>query len=230
MNEFSKYKFVVLSDLHLPVNENANTFNNFLTFLEKISQKTENIIFLGDIFEIWSSVSPFNHKNGTELLKTVEKLSKNCNFFLVEGNYDFFICDKYKQYFNKCSKNYLSLTFNNKNFIFTHGHLYTSFKDKIFISLLKSKFMLFAIEKKLIKPMAIKKEFEKTKYGKKFENNELNSFTKKLGNKFKNKQIICGHFHTNYENNNVTIVPDYLSTKSYLTFDGEYLQISNSCS
>jgi UDP-2,3-diacylglucosamine pyrophosphatase LpxH len=224
LNEFNKYKFVAISDLHLPVKDEVKEVDEFLTFLEKISNQSENIILLGDIFEIWSSIEPFNHKNGKKLLKKIEMLSSNCNFFIVEGNYDFFICEKFGKYFKKCSSKFLTLSFNSQDFIFTHGHLFASFKDKVFISLLKSKLTLFAIEKELLNPVALKKEFEKTKYGRNFSNTELIAFAKKVSKKFKNRQIICGHFHTPFEKNNVIVVPDYLTTKSYLAFNGQHLQ------
>lgn len=227
MKESNKYKFSVLSDLHLSVSEDSLEFAEFLTKLEELSKKTEKIILLGDIFTIWSGISPFNHENGKKLLKKIEDLSTNCEFYFLEGNYDFYICKKNKQTFYKCSENYIKLQINGREFIFTHGHLYTSFKDKLFMDILKSNIVRFLLEHKLIRPMVLKmqKQFENGSLSKKFKDKDLNAFTKKLMKRFKEENIICGHFHTSYKNDRVTIAPDYLSTNQSLSFDGESLNL-----
>jgi len=230
LKEFNKYKFLVLSDLHLPIDEKSSDFSYFLHKLEQFSKVTEKIIFLGDVFTIWSGIFPFNHENGQKLIEKVEQLSEICEFYFVEGNYDFYICNNWGKVFNQCSEKYLKLNVNGIEFFFTHGHLHTSFKDRVFMSILKSNCFRLLLEYKLIRPMVLKmqKQFEKGSLSKKFENKDLTKFTENLMRRFRGKNIICGHFHTYFKNQNVTIIPDYLTKKQCLVFDGKELKLINS--
>lgn len=210
-----RYKFIVFSDTHLPVENNEEKFNNFLKTLNLSSKIGEKIILLGDIFEVWSGVSYYNHKRGEILLETIKPIRQNAEIILIEGNWDFFLCKNFKKHFDICSEKYAVFNENGINFAFTHGHFFGDWQTRVLHFILTNPISYLAWKTGLLKKLEVK-------VAHKFLNKETNPLpkeydlslaAKKLKNKFKKSDFIfSGHFHREEKIENVFFLKDYQSS------------------
>ncbi len=215
MNLQKKYKFIVFTDTHLPVENNEDKFNNFLKILKLSSNISEKIILLGDIFEVWSGVSYYNHKRGKILLETIKPIRKSAQVILIEGNWDFFLCKNFKKHFDVCSEKYAVFNENGINFAFTHGHFFGDWQTRALHFILTNPISYLVWKTGLLKNLEIK-------VAHKFLNKETNPLpkeynlslaVKKLKNKFKKSDFIfSGHFHREEKIENVFFLKDYQSS------------------
>ncbi len=225
-----EYKFIVFADTHLPVENKNEDFKKFLTTLEKASLKSERVILLGDIFEVWSGVSYYNHKRGKRLLEKINSLKKSAEFVLIEGNWDFFLCKNFETYFSRCAEKSLSFNINGRSFIFTHGHYFGDWQTRVLNFILTNPISYFAWKTECLKSLEVK-------VAHKFLNKEtsplpkeydLSLAAKKLKNKFRKKDFIfCGHFHKEKIIDNIFFLKDYQSSKSFYGITEEKIDILN---
>ncbi len=218
LNLSKNYKFIVFTDLHLPIKRGEKEFENFLTILSKCSEICETIILLGDIFEVWSSVSLYNHQNGLKLLEEVEKLRKKTEICLVEGNWDFFICKNYGKSFSECSEKFLNFKMGKKTITFVHGHYFGDIQTTILNFILTNPVSYLAWKTGCLKNL-------EKKVAEKFLNKEtsplpeiydLSKAEKKLKKKFSDSDIIiCGHFHEFLKREGLVFLKDYKSSGQF---------------
>ncbi len=215
MNLRKKYKFVVFSDTHIPVEGNETVFDRFLETLEYSAQFSEITILLGDVFEVWSGVSYYNHKRGQILLEKIKELKKQSKFVLVEGNWDFFLCKKFWEHFSVCSEKYAVFNENGINFLFTHGHFFGDWQTRVLHFILTNPISYLAWTTGLLRKLEVK-------VAQRFLNKETNPLpkeydlslaAKKLKNKFKKSDFMfSGHFHKEKRIENVFFLKDYQSS------------------
>ncbi len=213
-----KYNFTIFTDTHLPVENKEAEFTEFLNIIEKVSNISENIIFLGDIFEVWSGVSYYNHARGKELIRKIKKLQSCCKFTLIEGNWDFFLCKNFGKSFNICTDKHLSFNIDEKTLTFTHGHYFGDWQTRVLNFILTNPISYLAWKTECLKKLEVK-------VAKKFLNKETNPLpnnynlelaAKKLRNSFKQSDFIfCGHFHKEEIIDNVFFLKDYSSSKQF---------------
>ena len=221
MNLSKKYKYIVFTDTHLPVENRKEEFLHFLETLERTASLTENIILLGDIFEVWCGVSYYNHKRGKILLEKIKEIQKQTNVILIEGNWDFFLCKHFKNYFSTCRKKFIKTSIGEKNTIFTHGHLFGDWQTRVLHFILINPISYLAWKTGLLKKLEIK-------IARKFLNKETNPLpndydlkkaAQNLEKKFKKSDlIVCGHFHKEEKHGKVVFLKDYLSSKNFYGF------------
>lgn len=212
------YKFIVFTDLHLPIKEGDREFDNFLTILEKCSHISEHIVLLGDIFEVWSSVSFYNHSNGLKLLEKVNSLKTKTKISLVEGNWDFFICKNYGEYFSLCSERFLNFELEGKTITFVHGHYFGDIQTTVLNFVLTNPISYLTWKTECLENLEkkIAKKFLNKDTSPLPENYDLSKAEKKLKKKFSNSDIIfCGHFHEFSKREKLVFLKDYKSSGQF---------------
>gem|GEM_PF-746496 len=209
------FDFIVFTDTHLPVAKNDRVFEEFLETINISEKLTRRIIFLGDVFEVWSGVSKYNHERGKKLLQHIKDLKKDKEVYLVEGNWDFFLCRHFPNHFTKCTSRELKFNINGKTLVFTHGHRYNDWQTKALHFILTNPISYLAWKTELLKPI-------EEKVAKIFLNKETNPLpdnfnpemiAKRLKNKFKDADsIFVGHFHREHFTTKVFFLRDYASS------------------
>ncbi len=228
MNLQKRYKCIVFSDTHLPVENNEEKFNNFLKTLQLSSMIGEKVILLGDIFEVWSGVSYYNHQRGKILLETINSIRESAKIILIEGNWDFFLCKNFKKHFDICSEKFVVFSEGGINFTFTHGHFFGDWQTRVLHFILTNPISYLAWKTGLLKKLEVK-------VARKFLNKETNPLpkgydlslaAKKLKNKFKKSDFIfSGHFHKEKKIENVFFLKDYQSSGIFYGITEEKVEV-----
>lgn len=214
------YKLIVFSDTHLPVEGKNEEFENFLKALQTSSMQSERVVLLGDIFEVWSSVSYYNHLRGKKLLELTNQLKKQAEVILIEGNWDFFLCKNFKEHFTRCLKKHLVLKINGKRVALTHGHLFGDWQTILLHFILTNPISYLVWKTGVLKKLEVKiaNRFLNKETNPLPQNYSLKTASKRLKERFKKSDIIlCGHFHQEERIGNVFFLKDY---KSSLQFYG----------
>lgn len=113
-------KTLIISDLHLTQIESdkINLFNKFCT---EHASKADQLFILGDLFNTWigDDISISSYK---EVISTLKKLTEETKVFVMAGNRDFLLSDKFE---NETGCKLINephlLNQNNKKFLFIHG-------------------------------------------------------------------------------------------------------------
>lgn len=190
---------IIIADLHLKFNT-YQLFNKFC--LEKAS-KADELYILGDLFDTWlgDDVSVDYY---SETIKTLKNLTQTTKIFIIHGNHDFLLSDK----FTKSSNTHLIhspylLKTNYQNFILTHGDefctddkKYQKFKKIIQHSI--TKFIILNLTKKLRLKLLKKIQQKSTKAKIKKNGVKMNVNQMQVDNfmkKYPNTNLIHGHTH-----------------------------------
>ncbi len=112
-------KIYIISDVHL---EKDDVRKNILS--QFISSLDGNLIFLGDIFDIWIGRSEENKQIFSSILEAIEELlRRGMNIFYIEGNHDFHLIwlddmgiERAREMIIKTGK---------KEFFLSHGDMYS---------------------------------------------------------------------------------------------------------
>lgn len=123
----------VLSDVHLRKGDRRKKI--FLEFIEEHRRKG-NIIFLGDIFDVWIGFNQEMQKNFMDFIRLIER-SRN-KIIYVEGNHDFHLTWLDELGVKRMTEGEVNI--NGKRFLLSHGDIYSGeLSHKIYrISLLKT--------------------------------------------------------------------------------------------
>ncbi len=213
------FRVVIFADCHLPVESGHPDFEVFLHTFKQVAKQTEIIVLLGDVFQVWAAVPVFDHENGHVLLKAIQSVPDNCQVIMVEGNWDFYIKDHYSEYFDEISEDAISLESREEQLVFVHGHMDHLFLDRLLTKILKSKPARWFFRRKQFSGLARKlnRKFQEGELSKQVRPGELLAVARRLARHFPNSDhIFIGHFHTSWHHGNVTVVPDYHSTRSFL--------------
>lgn len=213
------FRVAIFADCHLPVEPGHPDFERFRHTFMEVARQTETIVLLGDVFQVWAAVPVFDHENGRALLETVKALSGSCQTIMVEGNWDFYIEKTYSETFDKVSEDAVSIESNGERIVFVHGHMDNLFWDRLLMKMLKSRLARALFQSKTFSVLARKlnKKFQEGALSKQIRPDELLTVAQRLIKRFLGSdRIFVGHFHTFWQHGNVTVIPDYHSTHSFL--------------
>jgi len=200
-----KYKYLILSDLHLGIRDSKT--KELLKFLEKIN--TEHIILNGDIIDGWainrgSKIRKIHIKLIAELLK----ISNKTKITWIRGNHDNFIEDFTGTSIGNINiVEDLIINIGDKNYYVFHGDLIDIFITKYkWISYIGSvgydlALLINRIYNRYRKLRGLKyySISDKIKKSVKFATNYINDFEENAINIAKTKNcdggVICGHIH-----------------------------------
>lgn len=213
------FRVVIFADCHLPVEPAHPDFEAFLSTFSHLSEQTETIVLLGDVFRIWAAVPVFDHENGRRLLEAIRSVSQNCRTVMVEGNWDFYIRKAFADYFYEISEDAVGLESAGERLVFVHGHMDHLFSDRLLMWVLKSRLARLFFKTKLFSGLACKlnRKFQEGEFSKAVTPDELMRVADRLTKRFPDAdRIVIGHFHADWQHGKVTVVPDYHSTQAFL--------------
>ena len=94
-----KRDILLITDSHLTEHCPERAVFRFL--LEKISTSDYDVLFLGDIFDVWIGCSGYETSVHREFMEWCLREKERRNVWLVEGNHEFFIKRNRLQYFTE---------------------------------------------------------------------------------------------------------------------------------
>jgi len=218
-----RFRAAIFADCHLSVKPGHSDFERFLHTFTEVAKQTETIVLLGDVFQAWAAVPAFDHENGHRLLSLVKSLSGNCRTIMVEGNWDFYIEKTYSSYFDAISEDAVRIESGGERLVFVHGHMDHLFSDRLLMGILKSRIARFLFKTKMFSGLARKlnRKFQEGELSKSVQPEEFLMVASRLKKRFPEADhIFAGHFHTTWQYDNVTIIPDYHSTRAFLGLSG----------
>jgi len=219
---------IIIADAH--IDESRGNISDFFRMLEAIEKIDHDVVFLGDIFDLWIA-SPRYEKSIHETFLTWCKAQKRRRMVgFIEGNHEYFIAAQRKQYFSWCSD---AATWPDaKGNLFCHGDQINR-RDKNYLRFRKivkhqnsqiiARFLPFGPRIGEFLKLRLKKT--NLQYRKYLPREAIAEFADA---KFKEgiHTIFVGHFHQDYqyqnhESNTLYIVPAWLKAEQITLYEKE---------
>ena len=211
---------IIITDSHVSKAQgNHIAFFNMLDALEKNNQ---DLIFLGDIFDLWIALPRYEEDIHHSFLSWCQNQKNHRTIGYMEGNHEFYLAEERSQAFTWCSKD--SWWRDDENALFVHGDRINR-KDKNYLSfrkLTKNRIVKFIIRSLPLSPglfEAFKRGLKKTnmKFRKHLPRGEIKHFAESRFSEGVDT-IFAGHFHReylycNHESKKMYLLPDWLSTQ-----------------
>ena len=106
---------ILITDAHVSqANGNVEEFYEMLNTLE---QGEEDVVFLGDIFDLWISLPRYEDPIQTRFLQWCERVKEKRVVGFVEGNHEFFMVQAHRKCFTWCTENF----WQEGDHLFVHG-------------------------------------------------------------------------------------------------------------
>lgn len=220
-------KMIIIADSHVGLENDLNA--DFLNMLKALENSAEDVVFLGDIFDLWIGYNRYEESIHREFLTWCQTQKERRKIYFTEGNHEFFINAKRRGFFSVYDDSRMG--FKDGEILFMHGDR-VNLKDKNYLrfrGLVKSRFVAFLVRFVPCAPKIVhyvKNSLKKTKKNfRKFipqaEIMEFAALAKTYGIKF----IFMGHFHhaevLEADGVIVCMVPDWYKTRQVVRFDPE---------
>ncbi len=191
---------IIIADSHI----SSGTYDEkiFFRMLKSFEQNTRDIIFLGDIFDLWIALPHYEEEIHKKFLLWCKKEKCRRKICFIEGNHEYFVACNRSEYFSWCSdKSWKSVE---GGLVFCHGDMIND-RDKNYLLLRKSlknkftkkiiSFLPYGPEIANIAKEGLKKT--NSKYRKYIPMDKVEAFAKARLNE-NNKIVFAGHFHDKY--------------------------------
>lgn len=106
----------VVADTH--VNEGDDSEKRFLELLESISDSSDDVVFLGDIMDLWIGISRYETKVQTSFIDWCLREKERRRVYFLEGNHEYYVVRNHRNIFFEASEDYLVID----GVYFAHGH------------------------------------------------------------------------------------------------------------
>lgn len=207
----TKRKILCVADAHIL--ETPGAAGGFFDMLARVAETEYDIVFLGDIFELWIAFDSYETEIHKRFLAwcRAEKTKRRIGF--VEGNHEFYVSERYRDAFTWCTDR--SRLISDGRVCLMHGD--TINEDDVGYLLMRRVLRnpLSRVLVRLFGPLAGKVLSEKIRLSLKGKNlkHKKNFPTKYLGqlaDRMEEKQIslcLMGHFHQTAALRGIRILP-----------------------
>jgi len=192
---------ILIADAH--INEIKDRQNDFFELLDLISTTSEDLVFLGDIFELWFAIPRFEETYQRKFLDWCKKEKQNRKIVYIEGNHEFFLSEELSEYFTVTDPLYY--LDKDSEMLFMHGDMINE-KDKkyrFFRWLTKNRVVKFLLRylpfAKKIVAVIKHRLINRNKQRGYLPEELLNSFFADLEQFGNPKKVFLGHFHCKYD-------------------------------
>jgi len=216
---------IIVTDAH--ISEAADNHTAFFRMLEAFEKTDHDLIFLGDIFDLWIAMPRYEKDIHARFSAWCRNQKPLRAIGFLEGNHEFYVADEKPETFTWCSKN--AWRRDNTGVLFVHGDQINR-KDKIYLGfrkLAKNKITKFILRTLPCGPsligsfqLGLSRLNNKTRGylpGEEIEKFAESGFAAGVDT------IFVGHFHReyryrNYESKELYVLPDWLSTQKITIF------------
>ena len=220
---------IIITDSH--VSDAYGNVDAFFEMLTALSETRDDIVFLGDIFELWVGLNRYEGVIHRDFIRWCKSQKARRAIGFIEGNHEFFVTQKHRDNFtwssklghldkvqsnlwvhgdliNRADKNYLRFRRLSKNWL-TKALVYSLPRGPSFVEKLKAKLKTTNQDFRMGLPKEALNQFAEEQFAKGV------------------RQIIVGHFHQDYKYENANgcilrVLPDWYSNQTigHLSSDG----------
>ena len=211
---------ILITDAH--ISKSKGNHDVFFKMLESLEKNSQDLIFLGDIFDLWISLPRYEEDIHREFTAWCREQKKHRTVGYLEGNHEFYLAAERGANFTWCSQN--PWQEDSTGILFAHGDQINR-KDKHYLGfrkLTKNKISKFIMNHMPFGPQfaqQVKKESKKTnaRFRMHLPVAEIEHFAEARFAEGINR-IFVGHFHGEYIYRNrdlkeLHILPDWFSTQ-----------------
>lgn len=211
---------IIVTDAH--VGQAAENQTAFFRMLESFEKTDHDLIFLGDIFELWIAIPRYEEEIHVRFSAWCRRQKAIRTIGFLEGNHEFFLAGEKHAMFTWCPKN--AWRHDNSGVLFVHGDQINR-KDRMYLlfrKLTKNKITKFILRTLPHGPLLI----GSLQRGLNRLNNKSRGYIPEDEiEKFAESRftegvdtIFVGHFHReyrycNFESKELYVLPDWLSTQ-----------------
>jgi len=92
---------IIVSDAH--INESLGNQIDFFRMLQALERNDEDLVFLGDIFDLWIALPRYESEIHRRFLSWCSKQKKIRRVGFIEGNHEYFLAEERRGFFTWCS-------------------------------------------------------------------------------------------------------------------------------
>ncbi|GEM_PF-358707 len=192
----SQSPILVVADAHVKAGTPSRDF--FFRMLEWISTTAYDVVFLGDIMELWIGVPSYESEMHRAFVAWCKEEKSRRKIFFLEGNHEYFVLAHHRECFTACGEDDLLVG----ETVFSHGdyqlaedaHRRFRWWTKSWLAHFLLKFMPFAPA--YVRHLKSKLERKSRERYHRFPGPELNAWGRdKFSQEDTPKAYILGHFH-----------------------------------
>ena len=191
-------KTLFITDAHV----HDDNSEPFFQMLNNISKTPHDVIFLGDIFDLWIALPNFESAVHFQFLEWCKKEKANRTIGFIEGNHEFFVSKNYNECFSWSSGVY-NYKFTN-HILLTHGDTvssnikYMTFRWFVRNSVIENLLKIVPFASKITRFVKHTLETKGRRSTYKFPKKKVNAYA---DNFFSNgiTLILSGHYHQEYQ-------------------------------
>ncbi len=216
----------IIADSHI----NSAAAPAFFRMLEFLENSGENIVFLGDIFDLWIALPKYENNLHRRFLDWCEVQKKIHTIGLVEGNHEFFVAQEKKIYFTWITD--AAFYENSSGFLFCHGDRinrkdrnYLRFRKLTKNILIKTLLRVIPFGPLIVEQIKRKIKNQKSQFRRHMPEDEIVHFADAQFRKGA-RIIFIGHFHQNggyvyspQKDQKLFVLPDWLSSREITYYD-----------
>ena len=211
---------ILVTDAH--ISKARGNHAAFFDMLKAIESTAHDLIFLGDIFDLWIALPRYEEDIHIQFKTWCLEQKNNRSIGFLEGNHEFYLADQRSQTFTWCSND--SWWQDDAGTLFVHGDQinrrdwqYLIFKKMTKNSILKFIFRNLPFGPRIAKSIKIGLETTNNEFRLQLPCDEIKIFA---DNRFAEgiDTVFVGHFHREYsyssqKSKNLYILPDWLGTQ-----------------
>ncbi len=92
---------IIVSDAH--INESHGNQADFFRMLQALGKNEEDLVFLGDIFDLWIALPRYESEIHGRFLSWCSEQKKYRRIGFIEGNHEYFLAKERRDFFTWCS-------------------------------------------------------------------------------------------------------------------------------
>jgi UDP-2,3-diacylglucosamine pyrophosphatase LpxH len=225
---------IIITDAH--VSQTRGNHTDFFSMLEAVESTGHDLIFLGDIFDLWIALPRYEESIHKKFIDWCHRQKSSRTIGFLEGNHEFYLTSQQSDAFTWCSCD--SWLQNDAGILYVHGDLinrrdkkYLAFKKLIKNDLVK--FILRVLPYGPAIAMSVKQRLKKSnnRFRLQIPWNEIKLFADRI---FADgvDTIFVGHFHQeycygNHESKKLYLLPDWLSSQAVTLYEKDKQRISS---
>jgi UDP-2,3-diacylglucosamine pyrophosphatase LpxH len=207
---------IIIADAHIDVDRGVES--GFFQMLQVIEKTDQDVIFLGDIFDLWVALPRYEEEIHKLFLSWCRGQKNRRSVGFIEGNHEYFVADEKKDHFTWCSD--AASWKDDKGNLFCHG-------DQI--NRCDKNYLRF---RKCTKNKIGKTIVRFFPFGPRFVPEDM--IAEYAEGEFKDgaKMIFVAHFHQDYiyrnpESKALYVLPGWFKTKQITLYDMESEQVNS---
>ena len=224
---------IIITDAH--ISKAAGNHATFFRMLESLEKNNQDLIFLGDIFDLWVALPGYESDIHHDFIEWCREQKKYRTIGFMEGNHEYYLATERAQTFSWCSAD--AWYRDDAGTLFVHGdQIYRRDRNYLaFRKLLKSRMAKFIMNSLPFGPKYVesfKKRLKQTNTGFRMHlpREEVKLFAE---TRFAEgiDTIFVGHFHQEYlycnaDSKKLYVLPDWFDTQKVTVFNRDTKKIA----